>query len=238
MPATLLSVIQSHCKRHALAVPSSVTGSTDTTIIQLWEVLNDVMKEMIRQSNFSVAVLRTTWVLIAAADQGSLDTIAPGIQAPIYETFFDLTQRRPLTGPISETEWEELQALPTLGTWFKYRIWQNHLWVDPVPVLPSSTIAFEYVTGYGVANSVGTPQENLTADNDTFLFPEAIIKRGLAFQWKQLKGLPYQADEKAFYDMLNNFVARDKVKRRINVAEPVPVDLKPGIFVPSNTWPV
>lgn len=237
MPATLLSVIQSHCKRHALSVPTSVTGSTDTQIIQLWEILNDILAEMVRESDFNVSIRATTHVLIASQDQGAISTIAPGFQFALLETFFDRTLKRPLYGPVSETEWEELQALPTAGTWYKYRLWQDHLWIDPVPAAPFSTIAFEYMTSYSVVNGV-TAKEATTDDADQFLFPDPIIKRGLAFYWKQIKGLPYQADEKKYYDMLTNYIARDKVKRRINVAEPVPIDLRPGIFVPSNTWPV
>jgi hypothetical protein len=209
MPATLLSVIQSHCKLHAIGVPSSVTGSTDTQIIQLWEILNDVLTEMTRESDFNVTTYRATFTVIAAADQGAMSTLAPyGYQAALLETFFDLTQRRPLYGPVSETEWEELQALPSAGVWFKFRIWQDHLWLDPVPTVPLSNMAFEYMSSWATKDTGGTPKELPTADNDTFVFPDVILKRGLAARWKQIKGLPYQADETRNSNaMLNSYVA-------------------------------
>jgi hypothetical protein len=99
-------------------------------------------------------------------------------------------------------------------------------------------MAFEYMSSWATKDNTGVPKELPTADNDTFVFPDVILKRGLAARWKQIKGLPYQADEKKFYDMLNNYVARDKVKRRIDISEGTPVDLRPGIFVPSNSWHV
>lgn len=239
MPATLLSVIQDHCRRHALAVPTSVTGSTDTTIIQLFQILKDVCSEVVTQSKFNVTTQIATFVLTATADQGAMTTIAPnGYQFAIFETFFDRTLRRALYGPVTETEWEQLLAMPSDGTFYKFRIMNDHLFLNPVPVAPFSTIAFEYMSSWYTKNNAGALKEVPTADNDTFLFPDNLLKRGLAYQWKQGKGLPYQADEKTFWDLLNNYIAKDKVKRRIDVSCPTPVDLQPGIFVPSNTWPV
>lgn len=240
---SLLTLIQSHCKTNTLAVPSSVTGSTDTTVIQLWEVLKDILDEMVRESNFNVVTVRKVWTLVPTSDQGALQGLLAGAHPVnlLFETFFDLTQQRPLTGPLTETEWEELLALPSAGTWYKYRIWQDHLWIFPVPTAPLSQIAFEYTSSecvYDVSSNKNKSPQSMDDDTDQFLFPEIIIKRGLAYRWKQIKGLPYQADETAYYKMLNNYIARDKVKRRINVSEGVPVDLKPGIFVPSNSWTV
>jgi hypothetical protein len=68
------------------------------------------------------------------------------------------------------------------------------------------------------------------------VFPENIIRKGMMFRWKQIKGLPYQADETQYYNLLNNYIAKDKVKRRIDVSGEGQNDLRPGIFVPSNSW--
>lgn len=236
---SLLSIIQSHCKKYALSVPTSVIGSTETQIIQLNEILNEIIDEMVDESKFNVTTQECVFTAQPTRSQGTMDTLCPfGYQYAIFETFFDRTLMRALYGPLTESEWQSLMALPTAGVWYKYRIVQNELWFDPIPTTPFSTIAFEYMSSWAVRDSGGTLKAAVTVDSDTFVFPESIIKRGLAYRWKQIKGLPYQADETAYWDQLNNYIARDKVKRRINVAEGQPVDVKPGIFVPSNSWNV
>jgi hypothetical protein len=112
------------------------------------------------------------------------------------------------------------------------------LLLDPIPAAPFSTIAFEYMSSWCVKSSGGVLKAAVTADDDVFVFPENIIKKGLMFRWKQIKGLPYQADETQYYNLLNNYIARDKVKRRINVSSGVPDDVRPGIFVPAGSWNV
>lgn len=233
---SLLSVIQSHCKKHALSVPTAVIGSTDTQTIQLQEILNEVLEEMVDESKFNVTTQECVFTAIGSESQGTMNALCPnGYQYAIFETFFDRTLMRALYGPLTESEWQALKALPTAGVWYKFRIRDNELLFNPVPTAPFSTIAFEYMSSFCVN---GGTQAVATNDTDTFVFPETIIKRGLAYRWKQIKGLPYQADETSYYNQLNNYIARDKVKRRINVSEGVPVDIKPGIFVPSNSWNV
>jgi len=216
-----------------------VIGSTETQIIQLSEILSEVINEIVAESKFSVTNQECVFTAVPTKSQGTMDVLCPyGYQYPIFETFFDRTLMRPLYGPLTESEWQRLMALPTAGVWYKYRINQNELWFDPVPADPFSTIAFEYMSSWAVKSSGGVLKAATTDDADTFVFPENILKRGLAFRWKQIKGLPYQADETAYYNMLNNYIARDKVKSRIDVSEGEPVDVKPGIFVPSNSWNV
>lgn len=103
---------------------------------------------------------------------------------------------------------------------------------------PFSLIAFEYASSYGVKAADNTLKSAFTADTDTFILPEKILKKGLSFRWKQVKGLNYQADEEAYYKLLNNAIARDATKRPMNMADNVPMSLQPGIFVPSGNWPV
>jgi hypothetical protein len=53
------------------------------------------------------------------------------------------------------------------------------------------------------------------------------------YRWKQIKGLPYQADEKRFWDLFNNYIAKDKVKRRINISDD-DGSIFPGQFISAG----
>lgn len=236
---SLLSVIQSHCRIHGLNYPGSVVANADYTIQQLYGILLEVVEEMVNESKFNVVTQQATLTTIANEDQGAMTTIAPlGYSFAYLETFYDRTLMRPLYGPVTESEWQALKAIPNPGPFYKFRIWKGHLYLNPVPATPFSLIAFEYASSWAFASAAGVAKSTADDDSDGFLFPEIIIRRGLAFRWKQIKGLPYQADETQYWNLLNNYIARDKVKRRINISEGTPFDIQPGIFVPSGNWNV
>lgn len=236
---SVLSIIQSHCRLHALTIPNNVISSTDTGVQQLYGVLADLLDELVNESKFNVITLEALFVASAGEDQGSMQMLAPsGYQFAYPETFFDRTLRRPLYGPLSETEWQQIKAVPNPGPFYKFRIKGDRLLIAPAPTAPLSTIAFEYASSWCVKSVTGEMKAAITADTDEFVFPDRILKRGLAFRWKQIKGLPYQEDEAAYYNLLNNYIARDKSKPRINVAEPQQPDIRPGVFVPSGNWKI
>lgn len=234
---SLLSVIQDHCKLHALNVPSGVIGSTDTTVVQLFAVLNDVLEDLVTESKFNVTTQEATFTSTASEDQGALSTLAPsGYQWIIPNTIYDRTLGRPVYGPVSEADWQALKALPNPGPFYKYRIKNDRFLMNPTPTSPFSTIAFEYMSSWCVTDSGGTLKAALTDDTDLFVFPEAILKLGLAFRWKQINGLPYQADETAYYNRLNNYISRDKVPTSIYADRTSTPGIQPGIYIPSGNW--
>lgn len=234
---TVLSVIQDHCRIHALNVPTAVIGSPDTGTQQLFAILSELLDEMVNESKFNVTTLEAVFTSVAGEDQGSLQTLAPfGYQFAYFETFYDRTLRRPLYGPLSEIEWQQIKALPNPGPFYKFRIRGDRLLINPAPVAPLSQLAFEYASSWAVRDAGGTLKASVTTDTDTFLFPEPILRKGLAMRWKQIKGLPYQEDQTQYYNLLNNYIARDKVKARIDVANPQQASIRPGVFVPSGNW--
>ena len=91
---SLLSIIQSHARLHAISVPSSVIGSTDTNTLQLYEIMIELLGEIVTESKFNVTTQEATHTLIASENQGALATLCPsGYQFAIFETFYDRTGR-------------------------------------------------------------------------------------------------------------------------------------------------
>jgi hypothetical protein len=235
---TVLSTIVRHCQLHALAIPTAVVGSTDTQVIQLLAILQETLEDMQQESDFQVTTLECVFTAVAGQDQGPITALGGGLSGyrkANFETFFDRSLMRPLYGPVNDTEWQDLQALPNPGPFYKFRIWQNKLWLNPAPTAPFSEIAFEYMSEWAVLDNTGAAKPLITADDDSYVFPENIVRKWLIYRWKLLKGLPYQEDRQKAYDMLNNYIATDKVKRRVNVSCTHPVDMQPGIFVPLTT---
>jgi hypothetical protein len=231
---SVLSIISDLCAMHALSVPTSVIGSTDVQTNQMLAILKEVRDDLVTQSKFNVTTQQAVFSTTPQMDQGALSVLAPyGYQTAIIDTFYDRTQTLPLVGPLNESEWEQIMALPSDGVWFKFRIWLDHLWLYPAPSATSpADIAFEYTSSWAIKSASGTLKAEITADDDVFVFPEPMMRKGLMYRWKQIKGLPYQADEKAYWDLVNNYIATDKVKRAINLANPNDIGVVPGIFLP------
>lgn len=233
---TVLSTIVRHCQLHALAIPTSVVGSADTQVIQLLAALQETLEDIQQESDFQIVTRECVFTAIANEDQGDISVLAGnGYRKANFETFFDRTLMRSLYGPMSDTEWQELKALPNPGPFYKFRIWQGHLYLNPTPTVPLSTIAFEFQSEWPVVAADGTLKPLITSDDDTFILPENIVRKWLIYRWKLLKGLPYQEDRQRAYDLLSNYIATDKVKRRIDVSCTAPADMQPGIFVPITT---
>lgn len=234
---SVLSLIQFHCRRHALAVPTAVIGSTDTTVKQLLAVLEETVENIVTEANYQVTTKEVTFTATAAEDQGAMTTLADeGYQHVLNGTFWDRSNDLPLYGPVSDVEWQRLKALVNAGPNYSYRLRGGHLLLNPAPAAPLPTIAFEYVSSWGVTDSSGVGKAAITADDDLFVFPDNILKKGLAFRWKRDKGLPYQGDETDYYDLLNKFIGREKTSKVVNLAGPEDRSPKPCIVVPSGSW--
>ena len=210
---SVLSVVQNFCRKHGLVIPSAVVNGSDVTIQQIYGCLLDVLSETMQESKFQVLVQEALFTLTAQENQGKMTTLAPnGFQWAINETFFDRTRRLPLIGPIGESDWQSLKATPNSPPNYMYRIRGGSLLINPVPTVAGglSQIAFEYVSSYAFTDSTGTTGKvQPTSDADLFVFPENIVAKGLAYSWKQVKGIPYTEDQTRYFDMLNNYVARN-----------------------------
>jgi hypothetical protein len=218
---SLLTIIQDHCKLHGLNVPSTVVSSQDSAVLQLWALMNDLVENLIDESNWQAFTKEMVWTLVPQEDQGALSSIInnQGYLWLSNETFYDRTLMRKLIGPIGAEEWQALKALPNAGTYWRFRIRGDHLLIYPAPTIGNlSTIAFEYASSFAVVDSAGNAKNTFTADTDTSILPERILKKGLAYRWKELKGLPYSAEQDRYFNMLNNYISRDGTKKSFNLA--------------------
>lgn len=238
---SLLTVIQDHCRIHALNVPTAVIGPTETTGQQLLGIAQQIVDDITDESKFQGITREATFTMAATESQGNLQTIASteGFMYAVTGTFFDRTLRRPLYGPLTEIEWQQVKAIPNPGPFYKFRLRGDEILINPVPSTPFSKVYFEYLSSWAILAADGTTYKpRFTADTDTFVLPEKLLLRGISFRWKQVKGLPYQADETKYYEMLNNYIVRNKVPRDYDLSKTCLPDINPGIFVPSGNWNV
>lgn len=222
-------------------MPTAVIGPTETTGQQLLGIAQQIVDDITDESKFQGITREATFTMAATESQGNLQTIASteGFMYAVTGTFFDRTLRRPLYGPLTEIEWQQVKAIPNPGPFYKFRLRGDEILINPVPSTPFSKVYFEYLSSWAILAADGTTYKpRFTADTDTFVLPEKLLLRGISFRWKQVKGLPYQADETKYYEMLNNYIVRNKVPRDYDLSKTCLPDINPGIFVPSGNWNV
>jgi hypothetical protein len=180
----------------------------------------------------------TTWVSTADVDQGSLTSRTGSDFLSIgNKTFWNFTLRRPVFGPISDVDWQMLQAFVPGGPLYQYRIAGDRILLNPTPVA-GETYGFIWKSRNWILAVDGvTYKETFTADTDVSLLPENVMKVGVQAWWARQKGLPY-ADLLASFDgMVETAKMKDGTKQILSMDRPSNRVI-PGIWVPAGNWPI
>lgn len=234
---SLLTVIQTVCKRIGISSPTTVSGATDIQLQQLMALANEEGEEFSERYPWSVLHREATFTTLAAELQGTVDSIATdGFRYIISDTIWNRTQNRPLYGSLDARDWQPLKASNITGPFQEYRIRGGNLYFLPAPAA-GETCAFEYITANWCQSSGGTPKSALTSDDDTFVIDEKLVTAGIIWRWKRTKGTVYQEDFRSYEIRVNDMMARDTGKPVLSLSGSA-TDRVPGIIVPSGNWPL
>lgn len=236
---TLLTTVQRFCERTNLSSPSTVIGSTDPQVTQIKALLEEIGIDLNSRFTWNTTTFQTTHTTTATEDQGALTTIVgAGWEYLKNMTIWDRSLRLPVLGPLSGVDWQALKAVVVNGPQYQFRILNDHLLVNPVPPA-GDTWAFEYGSKYWIRDPDGsTLKEYFDDDDDTMLIPEALCLMGLRAWWKKEKGLEYAEDMRMFEAQAMDAANRDGGKKVLHMDDTPWNGPKPGIWVPSGTWPV
>lgn len=235
---SLLSMVQNICPRIGLPVPSSVFGNPDQNYVQMQALLEQIGKELLSEYKWQALRRTSTWASLNAISQGSITTRAGAdFKAIVNGTFWDLTLRRPIFGPLDDQDWQMLRAFVPGGPVYQYRIAANLIEINPTPPA-GNQFSFIWESNWWVASAVGTPVGGtFTADSQISLLPEDMMEVGLQAYYKRAKGLAYADDLASFDRMVEKYKLRDGTKQQLSLDQPSR-RLVPGIFVPAGNWPV
>jgi hypothetical protein len=138
--------------------------------------------------------------------------------------------------------------IPDLDVWTQHVLANSHAghgeWIiyrgllgirPPLPV--SETITFSYLDRNCIGLAGGGYGDAFMNDNDNFVLDERVLKLGMIWQWKALKGSPYAEDMANYQDALTRVSGADKpapiiigrlpISAAVNQSYPFPVD--PGM---------
>lgn len=175
--------------------------------------------------------------IIGVQNQGSIQSITgPDFGWVIPETIWDRSTRRPLYGPKTAAEWQQLQAQQMQGPWYQFTLRGNNILVLPPPA-PGDAVYLEWMSRYWCASSIGVAQPAMVADADVSKLDEQLHVLGTIFRFRQNKRLAYQEDEDKYEAAILDNLTRDGVKSRLDLAGAVS-DIYPGVLVPAGNWQI
>jgi len=187
MQKSLIQIVQTVASELNLPSPSVVASSQDQNVLKLLAHVRAVCDDLLAE--FDWQQLQTRYTFTTANGQEAYPLPAD-LERFLNGTFFDQTNRWPLQGPKSPTQWEWLQASVLNGGPFsQFRVYANQFYVTPTPGSTPYTFAFEYLSNYVVRDgNSGATKADFTQDSDLCLFDHRPVVYGVKLKWKESIG--------------------------------------------------
>jgi len=175
--------------------------------------------------------------IVGQQSQGTIQSICgPDFNFIVNETMWNRTQRRPVFGPKSPAEWQQLKAQFMQGPWIQYILRGNQLLMLPSPS-PGFQIYFEWISKYWCTSAGGAGQSSFQADTDVGVLDERLLTLGCIWRFKQMNKLDYAEAQDTYEAAVQDAIGRDGSKPRLNLAG-AQSDIYPGVVVPAGSWPL
>jgi hypothetical protein len=110
------------------------------------------------------------------------------------------------------------------------RLANSSLWVLPAQDIDAVRATFNYIDKNCVTLTSGGFGDAFMADTDSFRLDERLLKLGMIWQWKALKGSPYAEDMATFMDALTRAEGADK-------PAPILIDRLPSSVMTAYPYP-
>lgn len=218
--ATLLEMCTNVAQRIPLKAPTSIIGSTHPDAMLLLQLANEEGYESAQRYTWNVLKGFHTFTTVATAAQGTA-SIPSDFDRFVAETFFNRTSKRPVAGPIDDTEWAEINASLLTPTDPSFIRVGTQLYVSPTPTA-GDTMAYTYIKKNWICANSGTCYDSFQSDDDEPLLNSDVFQMGILWRWKQHKGLPYEADQFTYEKWMMNRMLNDGGKRRLQLADVSP----------------
>jgi hypothetical protein len=230
---SLLTVVQDVCDIIGIERPVAVALGTGGDARQLYRLARLELSELARRTAWQALQTEQTFTVVASQvnQTGMLPT---DFLSMVNETFFNRTNDNEVFGPIEPREWQLIRANASVTPTEVYRIRGSVIFMSPAPTIGWS-YAFEYITNkFAYDSTLTTSKLTYLLDSDVAKLDEELIKLGIVWRWKNLKGLDYAEDFRIYEMQVGNSIARDGGKRTVSMAGDRSV--APMVGIPDGNW--
>jgi hypothetical protein len=233
---SLLTIAQTVALRFGLAAPNTVASSTDQNILQIVGMINEDGQELASRHSWQALTNEATFATVATEIQGTMTTLT-GLDFAyvVNETMWNRTQRRPVFGPKTPAEWQQLKAQVLVGPWQQYRVVGGKVKFTPAPPAGQS-VFFEWCSKNWAIDINSLGKNVMTVDTDTSLLDERLLTLGAIWRFKAAKKLEHTEDFEKYDLAVLDAISRDVPKARLDFGGASTGYYYPATLVPAGGW--
>lgn len=206
---TVLDVVKSAALRTDLDVPSVVFASTDRTMMEVGDMLNTCARQILDEYDWQA--LKKIGTLTGDGTVEEFDLPADYDRMTRDARLWTESAPHWNVGQISPEGWLALDNGMNLSWRSLWTIFGSKLHIRTAPYADQD-IRFFYISN-AIVN--GTDPQQFTADTDSFVLDERLLKLCFVWNWRKQKGFDYAADLQEYQDALAYAIGKDKGPRRI-----------------------
>lgn len=205
---TLLTIVRRAALRVGVQPPAQVVGNTDLQVQQLLDLAQEEAEQLAKRSNWTKLITPGVFTTVATMEQPGVLTeefqrFSPGI------TMWWQEQYRPIRGPLNAQEWLAAISRPVSpALWGYWRVIGGVLNLWPIPAA-GQLINWEWQSKEWCVHTTGPNGHEWTADDDTSLTSEELIRLGVIWRWLQMKGLDYAEALRTYEIQVEQDAAQD-----------------------------
>lgn len=191
---SLMTIVTALAKTVGMQPPNVIATSPERQWIEALQIANEAGEELARRVDWGQLHKVTT---LTGDDTNQTFTL-PGDTARLTQGIAVRTGNR-IVRPLSRAEWSGIT--PKIGTPRYFLLEGREITLWPYMAL-GVTATVNYLTTEWATSGAG-----FVNDDDTALFDENLLLKGLIVRWRRQKGMPY-SDEEAEYEAALQDAAR------------------------------
>lgn len=232
---TILSVVTQAATKIGIEVPSMVFAGTTRTLLEVQAIVNECAEEITDAHDWQVLKAIATLTGDGSSDAFDLpdDYDRQLKTASLWSSRYTWSMHHVL----GSDDWLELVTLPytmTNGSWTIYG-GQLHI-LDTMAA--ADTAKFFYIKNTRVHPASGANKATFTADDDSFVLSEELLRRCFVWKWKEAHGQAYDEPMADYMSKLATEIDKDNGSKPVLSGRPMTSWRTPGVAWPGTITPV
>lgn len=230
----LLAIVQDVCKEVGVPPPLTVISNVDPRALTFLALARKELRELGRAKWWATLARFATFNTVVSqtgyATAADFDKLVP---SSIYGT-----STKYMRGAINSPQWADMQRYGSIYGIPGFRMLGTQISIVPAPTVVE-TYAYEYKTkNRALAADAVTYKTTFTADDDTPLLDDGLIRLGITWRYRYSKGLEYAEDFRAYGEAVEQYYAQELAHGDLILASTLPDGVNPITdgFVPQQGY--
>jgi hypothetical protein len=216
MQKSLIQIISQVTQELNFPTPTSVVSSQDSNILKLYAFVQAVCDDLLHEYDWNFLQQRYTF---STVNGQSVYPWPSDYYRSIDGTFFDQTNRWPLKGSLTPTQWEIVQTFNvSVSPFERFRVFNGKINLFPVPNTSTYMFVFDYISNnYVIDGNTGLTKGTFSQDADLCSFDHRLMIYGVKLKYLSGIGQPIDMAIKDYGRALDLAKGSDVPGQRISL---------------------